>query len=324
MHVETRLLAYLALLLFPLRALAQVPDPDVLKGKGITGEVYSYKRFPSGHVLDRNVEVWLPPSYSKDRKKRYPVIYIQDGQNAFNPRTSYGGNEWGIDETMTRLIVARKAPEVILVAIWNTGALRGAEYMPQLPYEEADSADKADAIDFIKNTPISDRYLLFLVEELKPFIDGRYRTLKDRRNTSILGSSMGGLISLYALCQYPQVFGGAACISTHWPVGNGLVIPYISDNLPDPHTHRLYFDHGTLSLDSAYAPYQTEVDSILEKDGYKRGQNLSSRTFRGDTHSEISWSKRVELPLRFLLLPGQKRSPGKAAFAKKQPGQGSK
>ncbi len=297
---------------------AQIPDPDVLKGRGITGDAYIYKLFPSSHVKDRNVEVWLPPSYTKDRKKRYPVIYMQDGQNVINPASSYGGTEWGLDETMTRLIKENKAPEAIIVGIWNTGQLRGPEYMPQTPYYAADPDGQADALAFIGMTPISDKYLLFLTEELKPFIDGRYRTLKDRQNTVIMGSSMGGLISLYAMCEYPQVFGAAGCISTHWPIGKGIMVDYLAERLPDPRTHRIYFDHGTRGLDSAYAPYQEQVDSLMEKDGFVQGKTFASRVFKGETHAEISWKKRVELPLRFLLpKPLPKRPQAKSGFTKK-------
>ena len=91
----------------------------------------------------------------------------------------------------------------------------------------------------------SDHYLRFIVEELKPYVDAHYRTLPDQHNTFIMGSSMGGLISLYAMCEYPHVFGGAGCVSTHFPIGRGIALKYMQDNLPDPKTHKFYFDYGT-------------------------------------------------------------------------------
>ena len=116
-----------------------------------------------------------------------------------------------------------------------------------------------------------------------------------------MGSSMGGLISAYALTEYPQVFGRAACVSTHWPAGYGAAIDYFGKHLPDPATHRLYFDHGTATLDAAYAPYQQRMDQAMQQAGYRNGVNWVSREFPGADHSEKSWRKRVEVPLRFLL-----------------------
>jgi pimeloyl-ACP methyl ester carboxylesterase len=122
-------------------------------------------------------------------------------------------------------------------------------------------------------TPImSDEYLKFLVLELKPFIDGKYSTLPDRDNTFIAGSSMGGLISMYAICEYPAIFGGAACLSTHWP---GIIemkdnpvpiafLDYLRRYLPDPSTHKIYFDYGTATLDAQYERYQLQVDGIMQ------------------------------------------------------------
>jgi enterochelin esterase-like enzyme len=111
----------------------------------------------------------------------------------------------------------------------------------------------------------SDSYLRFIVEEVKPYIDKTYPTISDRDNTFIAGSSMGGLISMYAICEYPEIFGGAACLSTHWPgimpMDNNPIpesfFSYMEQNLPDPQNHKLYFDYGTETLDAYYLPYQS-------------------------------------------------------------------
>ena len=107
----------------------------------------------------------------------------------------------------------------------------------------------------------ADNYLKFLVDELKPFIDETYPTQSDRDNTFVIGSSMGGLISAYAIAEYPDVFGGAACMSTHWPVGDGVVVQWLNDHLPSAGTHRVYFDHGTETFDAEYEPYQQQMDA---------------------------------------------------------------
>lgn len=267
-----------------------------------SGKLLHFPRFSSARVAARNVDVWLPPGYDGDPRKRYPVLYLHDGQNQFDASrgTAYGGTTWGIDEAMTRLIANGGIRPAIVVAVWNTPA-RLAEYMPA----KAVTTDKVHFVDGWPDLPRadlrSDDYLAFLVDELKPFIDARFRTLTGRDDTVLMGSSMGGLISAYALTEYPQVFGRAACVSTHWPAGNGVAIDYFGKHLPNPATHRFYFDHGTATLDAAYAPYQQRMDQAMRQAGYRQGMNWVSREFAGAEHSEKSWRQRVEVPLRFLL-----------------------
>ena len=147
----------------------------------------------------------------------------------------------------------------------------------------------------------SDRYLAFLVQELKPLIDANYRTLQGRADTFIMGSSMGGLISQYAMSVHPEVFGGAGCVSTHWPAGDGIALDDFAAHLPDPATHRYWFDYGTATLDASYEPYQMRADEILRKAGYVEGQNWITKKFEGAEHSEKAWRLRVDQPLKFLI-----------------------
>ena len=143
---------------------------------------------------------------------------------------------------------------------------------------------------------------------MKPFIDTTFNTLKNRENTFISGSSMGGLISIYALCEYPDIFGGAACLSIHWPfsliLNNSLMFKVITDylkaKLPSPNSHKIYYDHGTETLDSLYHPYQSEVNKIMLKKGFTE-KSWITRIFEGDDHSELSWQKRFYIPTTFLL-----------------------
>jgi predicted alpha/beta superfamily hydrolase len=160
----------------------------------------------------------------------------------------------------------------------------------------------------MKGGPNSDNYLKFVVTELKPFIDSTFSTLKDQPNTFISGSSMGGLISMYAICEYPEVFGGAACLSTHWPgtftVENNPVpdafLKYLKDHLPLPANHRIYFDYGSETLDALYKPFQLQADEIMKAKGYTL-KNWVTREFPGDNHSEKAWNKRFSIPALFLL-----------------------
>ena len=279
---------------------AGMPAPTPVTGPGVTGTVVRYADMPSTHVAARNVDVWLPPGYGKDLAKRYPVLYMHDGQNLFDPATSYGKVDWAVDEAMTRLADRGEVRAAIVVGIWNTPKRR-EEYMPQRAVQGKVHFNVPGANDLDPQDIISDRYLAFLVKELKPFVDATFRTLPGRADTFIMGSSMGGLVAQYAMSVYPDVFGGAGCVSTHWPAGDGIVVDDFGAHLPDPATHRYYFDFGTGTLDAGYEPYQRRADELLRKAGYVEGQNWITLKFEGAEHSEKSWRLRVDRPLSFLL-----------------------
>lgn len=268
-----------------------------------TGTVVGWHALPSRHVALRDVDVWLPPSYERDPDRRYPVLYMHDGQNLFDPALAYTGADWDVDGAMTRLIERGEVREAIVVGVWNTPA-RFAEYMPRAPVVggTVDSGIEARPIGRVEDLR-SDEYLRYLVEELKPMIDAMYRTLPGRDDTMVMGSSMGGLISLYAVARYPQVFGGAGAVSTHWPACDGCTIDWFAAHLPRPGGHRLYFDHGTATLDARYAPYQARMDAALRAAGWREGGDWITRRFEGAEHNEAAWRARVEIPLRFLLAP---------------------
>ena len=266
-----------------------------------SGRIVNYASFASRFVAAREVDVWLPPGYDASPGARYPVIYIQDGQNLFDPAKSYAGIAWGVDKAMERMIAEGRSQGAILVGIWNTGLTRPAEYVPAKAVPESDIRDVPNSYSPVSHAIVSDLYLKFLVLELKPFVDRTYRTEPGAAHTFVMGSSMGALISAYAVAEYPGVFGGAACLSTHWLAGDGAVITYLGEHLPDPASHRIYFDHGTETLDSKYAHFQERMDAIMKAHGYREGVSWTSRVFPGADHSEASWSKRVEIPLCFLL-----------------------
>ncbi len=277
------------------------------------GSVTRIENFPSAYAKPRTVDVWLPEGYSPTKK--YAVLYMHDGQMLFDSTTTWNHQEWGVDETMCKLLAAKKINNCIVVAVWNT-TLRHPEYFPQKPFYAmanddqqrilAIGADKGAPL--LGNGPVSDNYLKFLVLELKPYVDSHYSTKPDRKHTFIAGSSMGGLISMYALCEYPDVFGGAACLSTHWPgiftTQNNPIpaafLQYLATHLPSPNNHKLYFDYGSKTLDSLYKPYQLQADDILSQAGYSKN-NWLTREFTGDDHSEKSWANRLDIPLVFLL-----------------------
>ncbi len=272
----------------------------------LIGKIDRLDSFNSKFVIPRIVDVWTPPQYIDKPDQQFAVLYMHDGQNLFDPSTSkYSHADWGVDETITRLMCESIIRPTIVVGLWSTEK-RGLEYMPQkLPnsfsYNEMVVRFKRE----MSGDLCSDNYLRFLVEEVKPYVDGHFRTLSDQKNTFIMGSSMGGLISLYALCEYPEVFFGAGCVSTHFPIGRGITLKYMQTHLPDPATHKFYFDYGTKTIDMNYERYQKRADKILLENGYIAEENLMSRKFEGHIHSETDWRKRVHIPLEFLLRPEQ-------------------
>jgi predicted alpha/beta superfamily hydrolase len=259
-----------------------------------------YADFPSRFVLPRHVDVWLPAGYAAAPERRYPVVYMHDGQNLCDPEEANFGVAWAADRALARLAAAGEAPPAILVGLWSTPR-RYPEYRPARPFDVLSAAARDRLLAPMGDDLLSDAYLRFIVEEVKPWVDAGYRTQPGRAATSIMGSSMGGLISLYALCEYPGVFGGAGCVSSHWPAVEGVILPYLRDRLPDPATHRLYFDYGTHTLDALYAPGQAAVDAIMRERGYTEGVNWLTRRFPGAAHFEKDWAERVAVPLRFLL-----------------------
>jgi enterochelin esterase-like enzyme len=286
---------------------AQVPTVS-------SGKLVQLDSFPSKFVHPHSVSVWLPEDYSPSRK--YAVLYMHDGKALFDSTIMWNKQEWQVDETMGRLLAERKLQQTIVVGIWNGEARRHAEYFPQqpfysLPQKVRDSLyqlKRFGEIPLFGDTVQSDSYLRFLVEELKPYVDSTFSTQSDRKHTFVAGSSMGGLISFYAMCEYPSVFGGAACFSTHWPgvfaVENNPVpeafLKYLQKKLPDPRSHRLYFDFGDQTLDSLYAPFQAQVDVIVQAKKYKSKQ-WQTVFYPGEDHSERAWSKRFGTAMQFLL-----------------------
>jgi predicted alpha/beta superfamily hydrolase len=303
--------ALLTVSVFALAACAQAEtvrvetpvDPNSVAGdyRGITGTVDRFA-VTSSRVTPRDVEVWLPPSYASNPARHYPVLYMHDGQNLFDPEQSkYAKWDWGIDEALTSLIQDGRVPEVIVVGIHSDEATRNIDYFPQKAGTSNIDAFRRDFSEFNPDALNADNYLAFLVTEIKPHIDLTYRTSPERENTVIMGSSMGGLISLYAVSEYPDIFGAAGMVSTHFPLADGVLVDYFADRLPDPSTHRLYFDFGTETLDHNYEGYQDRMDRAVETAGYTRGMNWTTRKYEGHDHSERAWRNRVHVPLQFLL-----------------------
>ncbi len=244
----------------------------------------------------RDITVYLPPSYHQS-DRRYPVIYMQDGQNLFDNDNSYAG-EWHVDETMETM-AREEGVEAIIVGIPNTGIHRVDEYTPFRDRRLGGGR--------------GDDYLRFVTQTLKLQIDKDFRTLADRHHTGILGSSMGGLISLYAFFRFPAVFGFAGVMSPSLWFAGGAIYPYIESAAYHP--GKLYLDAGTRELGESansgrlhraaasrrYYASVRRMKGILVKKGYRPLRDLLHVEEKWATHNESSWARRFPLALRFLL-----------------------
>lgn len=276
---------------------------------GVNGRIIRLDSFPSTLIGSRAIDVWLPADY--DSSKQYAVIYMHNAQMLFDSTTTWNKKEWQMDETMTKLLKEQKIKDAIVVGIENSTDRGAGDYFPDAILPDIPDTFKNIVMNnYLENDATGDEYLMFIVLELRPYIDSTYSTYGDYANTFMMGSSMGAIISLYAICEYPKIFGGVACLSTHWPMDNPAerlsfdMFPsfrqYLDDYLPPPADHKIYFDLGTETLDSIYKPYQTLVDSIMVKHGYN-ASNWVTKEFPGDEHSETSWAKRLHYPIEFLL-----------------------
>ncbi len=272
-----------------------------------SGKLIEYPKFKSSFITPRDVFVWLPSDYSA--KKKYDVVYMHDGQMLFDATTTWNKEEWGVDEVVGKLLDEKKIKPCIVVGIANIPETRYEDYFPQKALKYLPDGSLPQNVRFN-----ADNYLRFLVEEVKPFIDKEYSTNKGVEHTFVMGSSMGGLISLYAICEYPGIFGGAACLSTHVVMiasGDGASEEqvnqwatafrgYLEENLPKANSRMIYMDRGDATLDAYYPIYQDELDKLMKKKGWDEPMWLS-KVFPGAGHIEGDWMKRLDNPLQFLL-----------------------
>jgi len=261
--------------------------------------------FKSEFVAARDIYVWLPEGYSADRK--YAVLYMHDAQMLFDASVTWNKKEWGVDEVAQAAMTAGGVRDFIVVGANNGAELRHREYFPEAVYRMMPKAQQESLYGYESDKLLADEYLKFLVTELKPYIDAHYSTHTDMQNTAVAGSSMGGLISMYAVSEYPEVFGAAACLSTHWPgidpekMGTvpELFLAYMREKLPKPGRHKIYFDYGDQTLDAYYPPLQAKVDQLMQELGYGASDWLTVYD-PGAEHDEIAWQKRMPGILEFL------------------------
>lgn len=274
-----------------------------------TGQLIFHESFESAHVQPRTIAVWLPEGYKADSDEDYKTIYAHDGQNLFEAATSYGGVEWGLDQTAQRMMTSGDVLPAIIVGIWNTDK-RWQEYAPQKVIEKLSGDTSSEWLGQTLPELQADAYLQFITDELKPFMDENYASSTDPNDTLIMGSSMGGLISLYAVAEYPETFGRAAAVSIHWPLAepdgpismqaDAAMQAYLETSGIDPTKHLLWFDRGTETLDASYQPHADAMQAWFRSQGWGEDQAIF-RTYPGTDHSEAAWAGRTEDILNFLL-----------------------
>jgi len=268
-----------ALTLRPLTWRDQMSAAAVPPGAGIVGTVKYFRALKSLKLRHpRDVIVWLPPAYEKNKTQRYPVLYMHDGQNVFDPRTAFGGYDWRVDEVADSLIRANKMEEIIIVGIYNS---------PDRAPEYSDSELGRGYIDFVAG-------------ELKPLIDQTYRTKPDAKNTAVMGSSMGGLSSFLFVWKRPNVFSKAGCLSSAFLWDDNKILQEVKNYSGAKKPIRLYLDDGSEGLEARLKPGYDEMVALLQEKGYKPGRDFEFFYDLGAAHHEPAWAKRVWRPLLFM------------------------
>jgi len=243
---------------------------------GVTGQVKYHLDVAGDGLLPRHLIVWLPPGYDDNPETRYPVLYMHDGQNVFDPATSFLGTDWGVDETITRLMSENLIQPVIVVGIYNSPD-RSDDY---------GTGEKGVA------------YQKFVVEVVKPLIDSTYRTKPGREDTAVMGSSMGGLISFLLAWNHPQVFQQAACLS---PAFFSNAVDMVRSAPTAPEGMRIYMDNGTIGLEQELQVMCDDMMGALAPKGFvPGGNNFEWFLDQGAEHNERAWAIRVEKPLLFM------------------------
>lgn len=251
---------------------------DVIKGQ-ITGSVQYFRNMEYPGLKPRDIIVWLPPDYEKDTTKYCPVLYMHDGQNIIDPKTSFNGIDWQVDETVDSLIRKNYIKEIIIVGIYNTQD-RVAEY---------------------SDTDFGNKYMDFIINHLKPLIDKTYRTLSDKNNTATMGSSMGGLIAFMLGWEHPEIFSLVASFSPAIKVDPFDYLKKVKEYSGPRKDVKFYFYNGGLNIESTIQPGLDETIQFLINSGYVKGKDFDICIDPTEDHNESAWAKNTYKALLFLL-----------------------
>jgi predicted alpha/beta superfamily hydrolase len=260
----------------------------------LTGNIQRHRAFASRTLGNRrDVLVYLPPGYRRFLRRRYPVLYLQDGQNVFDAATAFGYVEWGVDETAQRLIRRRLIEPLIIVAVNHTERDRIHEYTPTRAVALAGRQRNK------RSRGLARKYGKFLVKELKPFIDATYRTRAEAEFTGLGGSSLGGLLTMTLGLWFPDVFSRLAVMSPSVWWDNQVIVRMI-ETLEDKLPSRIWLDIGTHEM--GWERTRALRDALVEK-GWRLYDDLQYTEAEGAGHTESAWAARVDPMLRFLFPP---------------------
>ncbi len=255
-------------------------------GNAACGRLVTHRGFASRFLpAQRDVVVYLPPGYDETAERRYPVLYMQDGQNLFDPRTAFiMGRTWRMDEHADAAIAAREVEPLVIVGVYNTGERRISEYTHEPDWQIGGGEAQA--------------YGRLLTEELMPWIAGQYRVRQERPHTGLGGSSLGGLVTLYLGLQYATVFSRLAVMSPSVWWRRRMILKTVAALKTKP-ALRIWLDTGTRESTRSVPDARALRDGLMQK-GWRPGEDLAYYEAEGGAHTESAWAERVAPMLRFL------------------------
>lgn len=246
---------------------------------------------------EHTVDVWAP----KDIKPTTPILVMHDGRNIFDEKDSFTGKTW---EVLTALREEVRGEKPLVIALWGFSDLtRLRELAPQEVLDRHQEIWDYMPEDY-RDSPgesMGDAYVSLMADAIIPFVIDRYGLNHDNQRTAVMGSSMGGLMSIYAMSKRPDVFGTAIGFSTHWPFGGDFMVQELTDLLPEGGKHRLWTDTGTIELDENYAPFHASAVEKIKAKGYKEPDSLVAATYPNTGHHESYWARRVAEALNWWL-----------------------
>lgn len=297
------------LLALALGACASVPPPAMIG----QGQAIEWKAVAAPGLPQQRVTVWLPPEYAAQPKRRFPVLYMWDGQNLFDSATTHYGKAWMVQDVLKDMVARGEAEAHIVVGIWSPpGKDRYRTYLPQFAADYAGGEVATNIAEMAGGPVASKAQLDWVADSLKARVDNEFRTLAGAKNTTVVGASMGGIMSCYAIVARPDVFGRAGCVSAHFALIDPELAPanamqieglwgdFLGANLGAPKGRRVWMDHGTEKLDSYYAPWQRMVADDFTALGWREGEDFATRVYQGAEHDENFWHARMPEMLAWL------------------------
>jgi enterochelin esterase-like enzyme len=255
-----------------------------------SGSLHKYERYGSRFLrAERDLIVYVPGVYVWNPQRRFPVLYLQDGQNLFDPATSFAGVAWRVGETADRLIAEGKIQPLVIVGIYNTGKQRVREYTPSRAKKLGGGG--------------ANRYGQMLVKEIKPFIESKYRALAGPAHTGVGGSSLGGLLAMYLGLSYPEVFGKLAVLSPAVWWNQRWILNFAARRRLKSRP-RIWLDTGTQEGTHTTADAR-KLRDVLVQSGWQKGRDLHYEEIQGGQHNEAAWAQRVGPFLQYLFPAGE-------------------